>query len=148
MATQVASVKSNRDRVFEAICDLQDAEQPITRDTIVELTGIKRGIVDEATKTLRELEMIYSPERGTYRRLASHLPARPMSRTILSSGVNKIEVGNHCIELTPRESRMLGALLAGASTESATIETGQAMSSLVAQMGEQFRRLKREVMGG
>lgn len=131
-----------RTTVYEAICDLIQAEKLATTESIVALLGINRTIVNDAIKGLKERELIYSPERGIYKPVDIHPPARPMSRTILRNGLNKVEVGDTVMDLTPQEVRTLANLLSGAVAESAGIEAGRAMSFMACQLAERIKKLE------
>lgn len=137
-----AHARTYREQVYEAICDLLSVEKEATVDSIVFLIGVNRTIVNDAIKGLKERELIYSPERGTYKPVDIHPPARPMSRTLLGNGLNKVEVGDVVMDLTPKETRMLANLLAGAAAESAGVEAGRAMTIMAGQLAERVKKLE------
>ncbi|MDD2690218.1 MAG: hypothetical protein PHX69_00355 [Simplicispira sp.] len=147
MSTNTADPKTNRDRAYEAICELHEAGQPVTRDTIAVLTGLKRGVVDEQISVLKERELIYAPVRGSYRPIKQLPPARPISKTVLPDGWVLWEIGDQLLRLTPHEDRVLGSMAAMSGMQLSQIELGQHTGVLVNTVREELRRLKQDLGG-
>ena len=104
-----ASPKSNNQQVWDACVDLSNQERHITRKVLAERTGLKMQIVDDHVERL----ITY----GRLRRLGSgvleiveQFPPRPISKTVIPNGLVKIEIGDHCLDLTPKEARVIGEL--------------------------------------
>lgn len=142
-----ASRLSSTALVREAVEDLHAKEQPATRDTIAEVTGLTLGIVDDRLRALADNNEIVRVLRGIYKPIAKHPPARPMSRTLLPDGVTKLEVGDEMLILTPRETRMLGELLAGAAIQFSAIEMGHNAAALGSELNARVRKLERRAEG-
>ncbi|MEZ2297261.1 hypothetical protein [Variovorax sp. RCC_210] len=137
--------KSTTALVLEAVQDLFNQEQIVTRETLAELTGLKLSVIDDRLGTLADDGAILRVQRGVYVPAPRHPPARPMSKTVMPDGMVKIEIGDEVLTLTPREDRALANLMAGAAAQAAAIETGRNTALLAAEMGEQIKHLRRQV---
>lgn len=134
-------------RVLEAIQDLHNQEQIVTRETLAELTGLKLTVIDDRLGVLADDGAILRVQRGVYVPAPHHPPARPMSKTVIPDGTVKIEIGDEVLTLTPREDRMLANLQAGAAAQAAAIETGRNAALMAAELGAEIKRLRRIVVG-
>lgn len=130
------SKQSSADVVFEALCQLHNNEQLVTRQVLEEATGLKRGIVDNCIKALIEQGLVARLIRGIYIPCKIHQESRPVSRTILRDGSTIIEVGDDILNLTPAECRTLARMLHGDSVAFTNIQAGYALSTLMKDVGE------------
>lgn len=121
-------------RVLEAIVELHNLGQRATRYTVQELTGLPLAKVDDRIKTLVEREEIKRFLKGEYVPVEVHPPARPISKTLLSGGLVKIEIGDQVLTLTPTEDRALASLMIGSATFAAQIETNRAVTEMATTM--------------
>ncbi|ADU36211.1 hypothetical protein [Variovorax paradoxus] len=137
--------KSTTALVLEAVQDLHAQEQIVTRETLAELTGLKLSVIDDRVGTLADDGAILRVQRGVYVPAPQHPPARPMSKTVMPNGMVKIEIGDDVLTLTPREDRSLANLMAGAAAQAAAIEAGRNSAILAAELGEEVKRLRRQV---
>lgn len=137
--------KSSTQIVLEAVEDLHAQEQIVTRETLVEHTGLKLAIVDDRIGSLIEDGQVHRVGRGVFVPAKRFPAARAISHTHLPDGWAKIEVGDEMMTLTPRETRALGAMLQGSAMEAAVIETGHTAAVLAAELAERVRKLEREV---
>lgn len=101
-------------RILDAVCELHALEQVVTRETVAELTGLKLTIVDDRLRALADDGRLKRVLRGVYVPVEVYPPARSISKTVLSDGMVKIEIGDEVLTLTPREDRALAMLQAGA----------------------------------
>jgi hypothetical protein len=131
--------------VLEAVQDLHAQEQVVTRETLAELTGLKLTTIDDRLGVLVDEGDIVRVQRGVFVPAVRHAPARPMSKTVMPDGTVKIEIGDEVLALTPREDRALANLMAGAAAQAAAIETGRNTALLAAELGEEVKRLRRQV---
>lgn len=138
--------KSTTALVLEAVQDLHAQEQIVTRETLAELTGLKLSVIDDRIGTLADDGAVLRVQRGVYVPAPHHPPARPMSKTVMPDGMVKIEIGDEVLTLTPREDRALANLMAGAAAQAAAIETGRNTAILAAELGEEVKRLRRQVI--
>ena len=137
--------KSSAEIVFEAIQDLHAHEQIVTREILAELTGLKLTTIDDRLAHLVDNGRIRRVQRGVFVPMEQHKPARPISRTLCPDGTTVLEVGDTVMILTPRESRMIGELMAGSSQQYAAIEIGHEAARLNAVLSAQISEVRREV---
>lgn len=137
--------RSNAEIVLGAIEDLHAREQIVTREILAELTGLKLTTIDDRLGHLVDTGKIRRVQRGVFVPLEQHRPARPISRTLCPDGTTVLEVGDTVMILSPRESRMIGELMAGSSQQYAAIEIGHEAARLNAVLSAQISEVRREV---
>ena len=137
--------RSNAEVVLGAIEDLHAREQIVTREILAELTGLKLTTIDDRLGHLVDTGKIRRVQRGVFVPLEQHRPARPISRTLCPDGTTVLEVGDTVMILSPRESRMIGELMAGSSQQYAAIEIGHETARLNAALQAQISDVRREV---
>lgn len=137
--------KSTAEIVLEAIQDLYAREQIVTRETLAEITGLKLTTIDDRLSHLVDNGAIRRVQRGVFVPMAQHKPARPISRTLCPDGTTVLEVGDTVMILTPRESRMIGELMAGSAQQYAAIEIGHEAERLNSLLSAQVCEVRREV---
>lgn len=133
--------------VLDAIKDLHDREQVVTREALSEVTGLKLTIVDNCLKSLVNDHLIVRANRGVFVPTVQHPPARAISKTVLPDGRVKIEVGDVVLELTPKEDRALAGLMSGAGGQLVAIEAGHQITQIAGDMAHRLRRLEAAVSG-
>lgn len=139
-------MKSNAETILEAIEDLVNQEQIVTRETLSQLTGLKLSIVDDRLSYLVDSGQIIRVQRGVFIPTPKHRPARLMSKMVLPDGTVKIEIGDdQILTLTPREARHLGNLMVAEAMQYANIELGHNMAILQSEISGQVRKLTRQV---
>ena len=143
--TATKPTKSNAEIVLSAVQDLFAREQIVTRETLAELTGLKLTTIDDRLGHLVDTGRIRRVQRGVFVPLEQHSPARPISRTLCPDGTTVLEVGDTVMILSPRESRMIGELMAGSSQQYAAIEIGHETARLNAVLQAQISEVRREV---
>ena len=137
--------RSTAEVVMGAIEDLHAREQIVTREILAELTGLKLTTIDDRLGHLVDTGKIRRVQRGVFVPLEQHRPARPISRTLCPDGTTVLEVGDTVMILSPRESRMIGELMAGSSHQYAAIEIGHETARLNAVLAAQISEVRREV---
>lgn len=137
--------RSTAEVVMGAIEDLHAREQIVTREILAELTGLKLTTIDDRLGHLVDTGKIRRVQRGVFVPLEQHRPARPISRTLCPDGTTVLEVGDTVMILSPRESRMIGELMAGSSQQYAAIEIGHEAARLNAVLQAQISEVRREV---
>ena len=137
--------RSNAEIVLGAIEDLHAREQIVTREILAELTGLKLTTIDDRLGHLVDTGKVRRVQRGVFVPLEQHRPARPISRTLCPDGTTVLEVGDTVMILSPRESRMIGELMAGSSQQYAAIEIGHEAARLNAALQAQISDVRREV---
>ncbi len=137
--------RSTAEGVLGALEDLHAREQIVTREILAELTGLKLTTIDDRLGHLVDTGKIRRVQRGVFVPLEQHRPARPISRTLCPDGTTVLEVGDTVMILSPRESRMIGELMAGSSHQYAAIEIGHEAARLNAVLSAQISEVRREV---
>ena len=143
--TATTPTKPNAEIVLSAVQDLFAREQIVTRETLAELTGLKLTTIDDRLGYLVDNGRIRRVQRGVFVPLEQHKPARPISRTLCPDGTTVLEVGDTVMILSPRESRMIGELMAGSSQQYAAIEIGHEAARLNAVLSAQVSDVRREL---
>lgn len=142
------SQESTTQLVYEAAVDLDNASFEVTRTRVAEATGLKMTIVDDRLGHLVDVGRLRRVDRGVYRPIPSHRPARTMSKTLLPCGTANIEIGDdHVLILTPKEQRTLGNLVAASGYEFSMIELGQHVSCENALLKAELKSMRRELEG-
>lgn len=136
--------KSNREIILDAITDLHNCEQIVTRELLAEVLGIKKSIIDVHIVSLYNDEEIYKVARGVYAPTPVHAPARGIWKRTLPCGTVKIEIGDIVLTLTPKEARMLGKEMMGDGMQYANIEMGHALAQANAIHENKIRQLELE----
>lgn len=135
--------RSSTQIVLQAVQDLHAQEQIVTRETLVEVTGLKLVIVDDRLAALVDDMLIKRVQRGVYVPAEQHPPARVISKMLLPDGTVKIDIGDQVLTLTPREDRMLAALQAGVMMQTASIEAGHQAAMANGELNTRMNRLER-----
>ena len=139
-------MKSNAETILEAIEDLHNQEQIVTRTTLADLTGLQLSIIDDRLSYLVDSGQIIRVQRGAFIPAPKHRPSRIMSKMVLPDGTVKIEIGDdQILTLTPREARNLGNLMVAEAMQYANIEMGHHMAILQSEISGQVRKLTRQV---
>lgn len=134
--------------VLEAIKDLHAAEQVVTRETLLDVTGLKLSVIDDRVACLVDEGLVHRIQRGVFVPAPQHRPARMMSKTVLPDGTVSIEIGDdHVLTLTPKEHRTLGELTAAAGMQFSKIEEGHQSAILVSELTVRIRKLEGLVAG-
>ena len=141
----MAIQRTTKQQMLDAIHDLHNAEQLVTREALQEVTGLKLTIIDDRVATLVDEGAVIRKGRGVFVPAIQHPPARPISKTVMPDGMIKIEIGDMVLELTPKEDRALASLQAGTAVQFAVIETGQELSTLVAAMRTRVAKLEAQL---
>lgn len=138
--------RRTRDVIWDAIVDLHSKEQVITRDVLREVTGLRLVVIDDHIKRfIEEEESLRRVRSGVFQPVVTPPPARSVSATEIPGGMLKIEVGDDCISLWPREARALGSLLAGHAQEFAALQATYDAGQLSMQVQSQLRDLQAAV---
>ncbi|MCH7395932.1 hypothetical protein MMP66_16900 [Acinetobacter dispersus] len=137
--------KPNAQIISEAIDDLHNQEQVVTRETLASSTGLKLSIIDDRLSYLVDNEQIIRVQRGVFIPAVRHRPSRIMSKTVLPDGTVKIEIDEEILTLTPREARNLGNMMVGEAMQYSNIELGHHMAIIQSEVSGQIRKLSKHV---
>lgn len=135
--------KNSTELVLEAIEDMHAQEQVVTREALVEHTGLKMTIVDDRIGVLIEDGRVHRVRSGVFVPAAKHPPTRAISKTVMPDGLVKLEIGDDVLTLTPREDRALAALQAGVAVQFAAINLGHQTAALTSGISGRVLRLER-----
>ena len=125
------SNQRNSQKVLEAIQDLHNLEQIVTRENLSSSLAMPMSVIDASLAYLVDCGHIIRIQRGVFRPSIAHSPARMISQSELSDGCVLIEIGDDIsLTLTPKEARIIGTMLQGRANQYAQIESGQAMIDL------------------
>lgn len=139
-------INIGRQIVLAAVMDLHGQEQIVTTDLLVEVTGLKKVSVHEHIKILVELEKIRRIKDGVFVPLVQPPPTRAISVTQIPESFTLVEIGDLCIELWPKEERLLGKLLSGATQQYSNIQLGNEVGVLVVELAGRIKKLERELV--
>ena len=135
--------KSSTELVLEAVQDMHLQEQVVTREALVEHTGLKMTIVDDRIGMLIEDGRVHRVRNGVFVPAERHPPARAISKTVMPDGLVKLEIGDDVLTLTPREDRALAALQAGVAMQFSAINAGFQATELASGLNQRVLRLER-----
>ena len=125
------SNQRNSQKVLEAIQDLHNLEQIVTRENLSSSLAMPMSVIDASLAYLVDCGHIVRIQRGVFRPSVAHSPARMISQSELSDGCVLIEIGDDIsLTLTPKEARVIGTMLQGRAIQYAQIESGQAIIDL------------------
>ena len=79
--------------------------------------------------------------------LTGESPPRPISKTILSNGSAKIEIGDEVLLLTPAEDRALGQLMTGAAGVAVLAESSRQHMMLATSVAGRQEQQERTLQG-
>lgn len=139
------SERTNAEIVLEAIQDLHAQEQIVTRETLMDVTGLKLTVIDDRVASLIDNGQVFRIQRGVFIPAPQHGQARLIGKTILPDGTIKIDIGDdHVLTLTPREGRMLGELMAGSGQQFAAIELGHQAIEVTNDLNRRLKQLRKD----
>ncbi|WP_051237543.1 hypothetical protein [Ottowia thiooxydans] len=140
-----AQAKATRQLIWEAINDLFNQDQVVSREAIREATGLTMSKVDDNVSRLIEDEQIRRVKNGVFVPIPRYDPPRPVYGTMTTDGFFVLEIGDQVITMQPREARQAGALLAGQFVQFSNIQSGHDANYLVNVVWEELKRLKRDL---
>lgn len=139
-----AHARNTTGLVLDAVRDMHAQEQSATREALAEATGLKLSVIDDRTRALVDDSQLLRLKRGVFIPVVVHPAARIMSKTILPDGWVKLEVGDDMLTLTPRESRMLSAMMAGEAMQLTAIEASRQAAVVHAELARRITAVERE----
>lgn len=137
--------KSARQIVWQAVRDLYDQEQVVTRETLRDTTGLKLHIIDDHVKNLIEDGDVRRVRDGVFVPVPRYEPPRPVYGAMTVDGFFVLEIGAQVVVMQPREARMAGALLAGQAMQFSNIQSGHDQNQVVNVFWEEVKKLRREI---
>lgn len=145
MITTAEQQKSTAQRIWDAINDLYNQEQVVTRETLAEVTGLKMSIIDDHVGRMVDNEQLRRVRAGVFVPIPRYEPPRPVYGSMTTDGFFVLEVGDKSVVMQPREARQAGALLAGQFAQFSNIQSGHEAGVVVVEVYAKMRRLEREL---
>ncbi len=135
---------TNKQRVLDAVIDLHNQEQVVTRETLSDLLDLKQSIIDDNLTSLINDAAIHRVQRGVYVPTVEHKPARIISKIVLPDGTTVIDIGDSIvITLTPKESRVLGNLMMCEALQYSNIESGHHAALATAKVDLELKNMRK-----
>ncbi len=137
---------TNKQRVLDAVIDLHNQEQIVTRETLSDIPNLKLISIDESLSTLTNDGDIHRIQRGVYVPTVEHKPARIISKIVLPDGTTVIDIGDTIVlTLTPKEARIVGSLMMCEAMQYSNIEIGHHAALTTAKMDLQTKKMRQEI---
>ena len=137
---------TNRQKVLDAVIDLHNQEQIVTRETLSNVLDLKQSIIDDNLSTLANDGEIHRIQRGVYVPTIEHKPARGVWKCVLPCGTVKIEVGDDIVlTLTPKEARILGSMMMGDAMQYSNIEMGHHAALATARAELELKEMRKQL---
>lgn len=127
--------------IWDTIQDLRTNGQAISRQRLMELTGLNYTKVDDHVSRWIEDGRMRRVIDGVYEVVDPMPEPRAVSTTDLPDGMTLIEVGDQELRLWPREVRALGLRLVGNAMQFAQLQTQHDMGALLAEATVRNRAL-------
>ena len=135
---------TNKQRVLDAVIDLHNQEQIVTRETLSDVLDLKQTIIDDNLTTLANDGLIHRVQRGVYVPAVEHKPARLISKIPLPDGTVVIDIGDSIVlTLTPKEARILGSLMMCEALLYSNIESGHQAAVATAKMDLELKNMRK-----
>lgn len=136
---------TNRQRVLDAVTDLHNQEQIVTRETLSNVLDLKMSIIDDNLTLLANDGSIYRVQRGVYVPTIEHKPARVITKSPLNDGSVVLEIDRLVLILTPKEARELGKLMMGDAMQYSNIEAGHHAALATAKMDLELKNMRKVI---
>jgi hypothetical protein len=120
--------------------DLTNAGRQASRQAIAQFTGLKLTVVDDHVKTLCDDTRLRKVVNGVVELVENFAANRPISRTVLSNGLSKLEVADEVLQLTPGEAREMGRLFYADAIQFAMLRGEREVYDTVAKLERQSRQ--------
>lgn len=136
---------STKEIVLDAVIELHNQEQIVTRETLNDYLELSLSIIDERLKILANDGLITRVQRGVYVPVPQHAVTRPISHTELPDGTVILDIGDEVLKLTPKEARTLGTMLANRAMQASNIELGHYSALAVNEVMLRIRELEKQL---
>ena len=137
---------TNKQRVLDAVIDLYNQEQIVTRETLSAVLELKQTIIDDNLSSLVNDDLIHRVQRGVYVPTVEHKPARIISKIVLPCGTVKIDIGDDMVvTLTPKEARLIGSLFMADAMQYSNIEIGHHAALTTAKMDLELKQMRKQL---
>lgn len=127
--------------IWDTMQELQQQHQVISRQRLMELTGLKYTLIDDHVSRWIEEGRLRRVLDGVYELPAPMPEPRAVSVTDLPDGMTVIELGDQELRLWPREARALGLRLAGNALQFSALQQQYDTGALLAEATVRNRAL-------
>lgn len=103
--------------IYQAIVDLTNSNRIVSRQVLVDITGLTYGVIDDHVKRMIEGGRLRRVANGIFEPVLEASEDRAVSITHLPGGLCKLEIGDVCVDLTLREARMVGMATGGVALQ-------------------------------
>ena len=135
---------TNKQKVLDAVIDLHNQEQIVTRETLSGILDLKQTIIDDNLSSLTNDGEIHRVQRGVYVPTIEHKPARLISKIPLPDGTVVIDIGDSIVlTLTPKEARTLGSLMMCEALQYSNIEIGHHAALATARAELELKEMRK-----
>lgn len=134
---------TNKQMVLDAVVDLNNQEQSVTRETLSAVIDLPLAVIDEKLTSLVNDGLIHRIQRGVYVPTVKHNQARIISKIVLPCGTVKVDIGDDVWTLTPKEARILGSLMAADAMQYSNIEIGHHAALTTAKMDLELKEMRK-----
>ncbi len=146
--TEGIQEKTNRARVWATIMELHRNGQQITRQRVIELSGLTYHIVDGHITNLIEREgTLRRVIDGVFEPIMAHAEPRAIIVIDLPDGMTKVEIGDDLLTLSPVEVRMLAKRLQGDAQTASNLQMQHDMGFLTHEVQLRLMRQRHEQNG-
>ena len=137
---------TNRQKVLDAVIDLHNQEQIVTRETLSDILDLKQTIIDDNLSSLTNDGFIHRVQRGVYVPTIEHKPARIISKIVLPCGTVVIDIGDDVVlTLTPKEARIVGSLMMCEAMQYSNIEIGHHAALATARAELELKEMRKQL---
>lgn len=140
-----AQAKATSQIIWDAIVDIYNQEQIVTRQTLKEATGLKMTVIDDHVGRMVDNEHLRRVQDGVFVPIPRFEPPRPVYGSVTTDGFFVLEVGDKVVVMQPREARLAGALLAGQFAQFSNIQSGHDLNVLLNTVYAELKQLKRDL---
>ena len=135
------TTKATGQIIWETILALRENGQAISRQRLMELTGLRYTLVDDHISRWIEEGRMRRVVDGVYELTEPMPEPRPVSVTDLHDGMTLIEVGDQELRVWQPEARVIGLRLVGNAMQFAQLQTQHDMSALLVEATVRNRAL-------
>jgi len=137
--------KAVSETVMQAILDLRKGGRIASREAISSLTGLTKTVVDWHVKNFINDGLLRKVVNGVYEPVEQFAPSRAISKTVLISGIVRLELGDTCEDLTPHEAREIGKLFHVEALEIINIQGERDVHDMVARLRQELGNAQKRI---
>ena len=97
------TAKTTGQIIWDAITDLHNQEQIVTREVLADITGLRMTVIDDHVGRMVDDSRLRRVRAGVFVPVAQLPPARPVMASIQTDGFVTLEIGDTVLILQPRD---------------------------------------------